>query len=37
VQVELTGDDLREIEQAAARITVQGARYSESSQGMIGR
>jgi aryl-alcohol dehydrogenase-like predicted oxidoreductase len=35
--VELTPDDLREIETAAARITVQGARYSEGSQKMIDR
>ena len=35
--VELTPDDLREIESAAAQITVQGARYSESSQRMIDR
>jgi len=37
VNVELTPDDLREIEEAASRITVQGARYSESSQRMIDR
>jgi aryl-alcohol dehydrogenase-like predicted oxidoreductase len=35
--VELTPDDLREIDEAAARITVQGARYPESSQRMIDR
>jgi aryl-alcohol dehydrogenase-like predicted oxidoreductase len=35
--VELTPDDLREIENAAAHITVQGARYSEGSQKMIDR
>lgn len=35
--VELTPDDLREIESAATQITVQGARYSESSQRMIDR
>jgi aryl-alcohol dehydrogenase-like predicted oxidoreductase len=35
--VELTPDDLREIESAASRIPVQGARYSESSQRMIDR
>jgi len=35
--VELTVDDLREIESAAARIRVQGARYSESSERMIDR
>jgi aryl-alcohol dehydrogenase-like predicted oxidoreductase len=35
--LELTPGDLREIEEAASRITVQGARYSESSQRMIDR
>jgi aryl-alcohol dehydrogenase-like predicted oxidoreductase len=35
--VELTPNDLREIDEAAAQITVQGARYSESSQRMIDR
>jgi aryl-alcohol dehydrogenase-like predicted oxidoreductase len=35
--VELTLGDLREIENAAARITVQGARYSEGAQKMIDR
>jgi len=28
-EIELTSDDLREIEQAASKITVQGARYNE--------
>lgn len=37
VDVELTPDDLREIESAAAEITVQGARYPEHLQRMIGR
>jgi aryl-alcohol dehydrogenase-like predicted oxidoreductase len=37
VNVELTPDDLSEIENAAAQITVQGARYSEASQKMIDR
>ncbi len=37
VAVELMPDDLREIERAAAGITVHGARYSESSQRMIDR
>jgi aryl-alcohol dehydrogenase-like predicted oxidoreductase len=37
VDVELTKDDLREIESAASRITVQGARYGEGSQKMIDR
>jgi pyridoxine 4-dehydrogenase len=35
--LELTPNDLREIDEAAAQITVQGARYSESSQRMIDR
>jgi aryl-alcohol dehydrogenase-like predicted oxidoreductase len=35
--VELTADDLREIDAAASRIEVQGARYSEASQRMIDR
>jgi hypothetical protein len=35
--VELTADDLREIESAVARIRVQGARYPESSQMLIDR
>ena len=35
--VELTPDDLIEIEGAAAEITTQGARYSESAQRMIDR
>jgi aryl-alcohol dehydrogenase-like predicted oxidoreductase len=35
--VELTPDDLHEIENAAAQITVQGARYSEGAQKMIDR
>ena len=35
--VELTPDDLREIETAASRITVQGARYSEQHERLTGR
>jgi aryl-alcohol dehydrogenase-like predicted oxidoreductase len=35
--VELTPDDLSEIENAAAQINVQGARYSEGAQKMIDR
>jgi aryl-alcohol dehydrogenase-like predicted oxidoreductase len=35
--VELTDADLRDLESAASRITVQGARYSEGSQRMIDR
>jgi aryl-alcohol dehydrogenase-like predicted oxidoreductase len=35
--VELTPDDLREIESAASKITVQGARYPEHLERMTGR
>jgi hypothetical protein len=35
--VELTHDDLREIESAAAKITVQGARYPERLEQLTGR
>jgi aryl-alcohol dehydrogenase-like predicted oxidoreductase len=35
--VELTHDDLREINSAASKITVQGARYSEQAERMTGR
>ncbi len=37
VEVELTPDDLREIESAASKITVQGARYPEKLEQMTGR
>jgi aryl-alcohol dehydrogenase-like predicted oxidoreductase len=37
VSVELTPDDLREIESAASKITVQGARYPEQIERMTGR
>src|SRR5437764_7439286 len=37
VAVELTSDDLREIESAASKITVQGARYPELMERMTGR
>ena len=37
VAVELTTDDLREIENAASKITVQGARYPEKLEQMTGR
>jgi aryl-alcohol dehydrogenase-like predicted oxidoreductase len=37
VSVELTADDLRDIEGAAAKITVQGARYPEKLEKMTGR
>ncbi len=33
--IELTAEDLKEIEDATAKIDVQGARYSESSQKMV--
>jgi hypothetical protein len=35
--VELTHDDLRDIENAASKITVQGARYPEGLEQMTGR
>jgi aryl-alcohol dehydrogenase-like predicted oxidoreductase len=37
VEIELTADDLREIETAAAKIEVQGARYPEAIEKMTGR
>ena len=37
VSVELTLDDLRDIENAASKITVQGARYPEKLERMTGR
>ena len=37
VSVEITPDDLREIDDATSRITVHGHRYSESAQRMIDR
>jgi aryl-alcohol dehydrogenase-like predicted oxidoreductase len=37
VNVNLTSDDLREIETASASIKVQGARYPENLQKMVGR
>jgi len=37
VSVELTSDDLLEIESAASKITVQGARYPENIEQMTGR
>jgi aryl-alcohol dehydrogenase-like predicted oxidoreductase len=36
LSVELTADDLRDIEEAAAKITVQGARYPERLEKMTG-
>ncbi|WP_375512846.1 aldo/keto reductase [uncultured Nostoc sp.] len=37
VSVELTPDDLRDIDDAASKITVQGARYPEKLEQMTGR
>ncbi len=37
VNVELSPDDLRELERSAAKIPVQGARYPEELQKMVGR
>jgi aryl-alcohol dehydrogenase-like predicted oxidoreductase len=37
VAIELTSDDLREIDTAASRITVQGARYPEKLEQLTGR
>ena len=37
VAIELTADDLYQIEDAASKITIQGARYSESHERLTGR
>jgi len=37
LNVELTADDLRAMAEAASRIEIQGARYSEASQRMVDR
>jgi len=37
VSIELTPGDLRDIETAASKITVQGARYPEKLEQMTGR
>ena len=37
VSVELTAEDLRNIDSAAEKITIQGARYPEHLQKMVGR
>jgi len=37
VEIELTPDDLREIETASSEIEVQGARYPEKLEAMTGR
>jgi aryl-alcohol dehydrogenase-like predicted oxidoreductase len=36
-EIELTADDLREIDRAAAQIAVQGARYPDHLQRLVGR
>ncbi len=35
--IELSPEDLREIERAAGQIEVHGARYAEAQQKMVGR
>jgi hypothetical protein len=35
--VELTPDDLRDIDSAASQVPIQGHRYSEANQRMIDR
>jgi aryl-alcohol dehydrogenase-like predicted oxidoreductase len=35
--VELSPEDLRELERVASKITVQGARYPENLQKLVGR
>jgi aryl-alcohol dehydrogenase-like predicted oxidoreductase len=37
VDIELTSDDLREIDSAASKVPVQGARYPEHLEQMTGR
>jgi aryl-alcohol dehydrogenase-like predicted oxidoreductase len=37
VALELTSDDLREIDSAASKIKVEGARYPENLEKMTGR
>lgn len=37
VNVKLSADDLRELETAASKIPVQGARYPEELQKLVGR
>jgi aryl-alcohol dehydrogenase-like predicted oxidoreductase len=37
VSIELTSDDLREIDKAASKIKVEGARYPEKLEQMTGR
>ena len=35
--VELTADDLRQLDEATSRLNIQGARYPENLQKMVGR
>jgi aryl-alcohol dehydrogenase-like predicted oxidoreductase len=37
VEIELSADDLSKIEDAAAKIQIEGARYPEAMQKMVGR
>jgi aryl-alcohol dehydrogenase-like predicted oxidoreductase len=37
VEIELTSEDLREIDSAASNVTVQGARYPEDLEKLTGR
>ena len=37
LNVELTADDLRQINEAAAHITIHGGRYTEAGERMTGR
>jgi hypothetical protein len=37
VELELTPGDLQEIDSAASKITVQGARYPQHLQSLVGR
>jgi aryl-alcohol dehydrogenase-like predicted oxidoreductase len=37
VEIQLTAEDLRDIDSAASKITIQGARYPEHLQRMVGR
>lgn len=37
LNIQLTADDLRRIDDAAAQITIEGARYPEAVEAMTGR
>jgi aryl-alcohol dehydrogenase-like predicted oxidoreductase len=37
VNVQLTADDVREIDNAVSKLTMQGARYPEHLQRLVGR